>query len=361
MRFGVFTMPEHFPWENITLSYERDLDEIVRSEKLGFDEYWIGEHHSGGYENVPVPEYMIAKASALTSRIQLGTGVVNLPYHDPFLVAERLAFLDHLTYGRLIYGFGAGGLPTDWNLFNMEPGEMRPRMEESMDIIQRLTAATEPISYEGAYWKGENRQIQVRPYKGRMPEFTLAGLTGLGSFRGAGQRGWGALSVYFTPPRFANNPSFPDLIAQGKAIDEAASAAGLDPLEARRRWRVVREVYVSDDRNTAMNEIRRGVKQSYDYLFEVGLGPLMKLDETMPDADVTFEWMVENIPWIVGSPDDCTRQIQELYEEVGGFGTFVLNSRDWVTMDRFFRSLELFARNCMPALEGLDVGGGATS
>jgi len=359
MKFGIFTMPEHPPWENWTLSYDRDIDEMVQAEKLGFDEYWIGEHHSGDYENVPMPELMIAKASALTTRIMLGTGVINLPYHDPFLVAERMAFLDQLTHGRLIYGFGAGGLPVDWALFGYEGSEMRPRMEEALGIITRLVNEDGPISYSGKFWSGENRVVQVKPYKNRIPEFALAGLTSLSSFRGAAENGWGSLSVYFTPPRFSNNPAFPDLVAQGKCLEEAAAAAGRDPVEARRSWRVVREVYIAEDRNTAMNQIRKGVKGSYDYLFALGLGALMKLDEGMPDADMTFEWMVDNIPWIIGSPEECTRQIQDLYEEVGGFGTFVINSRDWVTTDRHYRSWEQFARYCMPALEGLLPGGAA--
>lgn len=357
MKFGIFTMPEHPPWENWTLSYDRDIDEMVQAEKLGFDEYWIGEHHSGAYENVPAPELIIAKGSALTSRIMFGTGVVNLPYHDPFMVAERLAFLDQLTHGRLIYGFGASGLPTDWALFGMEPAEMRPRMEESIEIINRLMQADGPISYSGKYWSAENKTVQVKPFKNRLPEIVLAGLTSLSSYKSAATNGWGALSVYFTPPTFTNNPSFPDLVAQGKCLDESAAAAGLDPIEARRNWRVVREVYIAKDKNTALEEIRKGVKGSYDYLFELGLGALMKLDQEMPDADVTFEWMVDNIPWIIGTPEECSQQIKDLYEEVGGFGSFVINSRDWVPTDLHYRSWEQFARYCMPAVEGLYPGG----
>ncbi len=356
MRFGIFTMPEHFPWDNWTLSYQRDLEEMVLAEKLGFDEYWIGEHHSGWYENVPVPEYMIAKGSALTSRIALATGVVNLPYHDPFQVAERLAFLDQLTHGRLIYGFGAGGLPTDWALHDMEGEEMRPRMVESLGVIKRLTESREPYTYEGEYWSGQERAIQVTPYKNRVPEMAIAGLTGTSSYEIAGRNGWGALSVHFSPPRFTDNPAFADLLTQAGGIDAGAAAAGLDPIEARRRWRLVREVYIAEDRETALSEIRAGVKRSYDYLIALGLGPLMKLEESMDDADLTLEWMVENCRWILGSPDECTAQVKALYEEVGGFGTLVLNSRDWVTTDLANRSWELFARYCMPALEGLEVG-----
>lgn len=356
MRFGVFTMPEHFPWDQQTLSFQRDIDEMVLAEKLGFDEYWIGEHHSGWYENVPVPEYMIAKASAVTHRIQLGTGVVNLPYHDPFQVAERLAFLDHLVHGRLIYGFGAGGLPTDWALHNMDGEVMRPRMRESLDIIRRLTEAREPISYEGEFWQGQDREIQVRPYKGRNPEFALAGLTGVSSFELAGAHGWGSLSVHFTPPKFENNPSFVDLEGHAAALEASARGAGRDPVAARRQWRLVRECFVAEDRESAVRQIRAGVKQSYDYLISLGLGPLMKLDEAMDDSELTLDWMIDNGWWLVGSPDDVVARVKELYERLGGFGTLVLNSRDWGTTDTMARSLEMFARYCIPALEGLEVG-----
>lgn len=356
MRFGVFTMPEHFPWDQQTLSYDRDIDEMVLAERLGFDEYWIGEHHSGWYENVPVPEYMIAKASALTSRIMLATGVVNLPYHDPFQVAERLAFLDHLTHGRLIYGFGAGGLPTDWALHNMEGDVMRPRMRESLEVIRRLTEAREPISYRGEFWQGQDRELQVRPYKNRMPEFALAGLTGTSSFELAAQHGWGALSVHFTPPKFTNNPAFVDLEDHAACLDAHATAAGRDPVQARRNWRVVREVFVAEDRATAVAQIRDGVKKSYDYLISLGLGPLMKLEETMDDSELTLDWMIDNDYWLVGSPDDVNERVKALYHRLGGFGTLVVNSRDWGTTDRMARSLEMFARYCIPALEGLEVG-----
>ena len=348
MRFGIFTMPEHPPWENWTLSYDRDIAEIVKAEELGYDEYWIGEHHSGGYENVPMPELMIAKASAVTSRIKLAPGTINLPYHDPFLLAERMAFLDHLTHGRLIWGFGGGGLPTDWELFDMPPEDTRPRMEESIEIIRQLNESSEPTSFQGKFWQFENRAIQVRPLQ-RQPEYAIAGLTGLNSYGIAGREGFSALSVYFTSTRAPQNEAFPDLFEQGRAMDEAAQLAGRDPAKARDDWRIVREVYVSGSREQALEEIREGAQASYDYLIELGLGALMKHDPEMPDEELSLEWMIDNTPWIIGSPDDCIEGIRHLQEETGGFGVFVLNSRDWVPTDLNYRSMEMFARRVMPA------------
>jgi len=353
VRFGLFLMPEPFPWSNWTLSYDLKLDEIVLAEHLGYDEVWVGEHHTGAYENIPAPDLFIAKASALTHRIALGTGTINLPYHDPFMVAERLAFLDHLTHGRLIYGFGGGGLVSDRRFFQMEPPEAGQRMREAIEIIQELYATTDYIDYKGDFWQLDQRRIQVRPYQVD-PPMAIAGMSGTHNFELCGTKGFAALSIYFTPVRIENNAGMPDLVAQGAALAEAASAAGRDPAAARRDWRICREVYVSDSRNSAMNEIRDSLRQSYDYLFKIGLAPLMKRDATMPDAEVTFDWMVENIPWIIGSPAECITQIRDMDEAVGGFGSLLFNSREWVTTDRWNRSLELFARYVSPHLRVRD-------
>ncbi len=348
MRFGFFAMPEHFPWENRTLAYDRDIARMVKAEQLGYEEFWIGEHHSGGYEPVPMPELMIAKASAVTSKILLGTGVINLPYHDPFLVAERMAFLDHLTHGRLLYGFGGGGLPSDRALLGLDAEEASPRMLEAIDVIERVLNAREPISHKGRFWQFDNRRLQVPPYQPQ-PQLAIAGLTGTHNFALCGEKGYIPLSVYFAPASIEDNPGVPDLIDHGKALDAGARKGGQDPALARQQWRITREVYVAESKAIALEEIREGVNKSYEYLLGLGLGALMKRNTTMNDAELSFQWMVENIPWIIGSPSDCVDQVQSLHEQTGGFGTLLINCRDWVSEDRFHRSMELFARQVIPA------------
>ena len=97
MKFGVFMAPFHRPGENPTLALERDLELIQWLDMLGFDEAYIGEHHSAGWETIASPELFIATAAERTRHIRLGTGVISLPYHHPFMVANRMVLLDHLT------------------------------------------------------------------------------------------------------------------------------------------------------------------------------------------------------------------------------------------------------------------------
>src|ERR671938_931975 len=104
LKFGIFMAPFHRINENPTLALERDLQLIEWLDTLGFDEAWIGEHHSGGWETIASPEIFIAAAAQRTRHIRLGTGVLSLPYHHPLLVADRMVLLDHITRGRIMMG-----------------------------------------------------------------------------------------------------------------------------------------------------------------------------------------------------------------------------------------------------------------
>src|SRR5438270_7251153 len=117
LRFGIFLAPFHPVGQNPTLAIQRDLELIERLDRLGYDEAWIGEHHSGGFEMIASPEVFIAAAAERTKRIRLGTGVKSLPYHNPFITAETLAQLDHMTRGRAMFGAGPGALPSDAEMF----------------------------------------------------------------------------------------------------------------------------------------------------------------------------------------------------------------------------------------------------
>ena len=121
MKFGVFMPPHHHPVGiNPGVAYERDLEFIEQLDKLGWDEAWIGEHHSGGAEIYAEPGYLIAAAAQRTKHIMLGTGVVNLPLHHPLMVADRMVMLDHLTRGRAMLGVGSGALAADFTMMGLQ-------------------------------------------------------------------------------------------------------------------------------------------------------------------------------------------------------------------------------------------------
>ena len=138
LRHGIFLPPFHPNEENPTQCLERDLELIQWLDKLGFQEAWIGEHHSAGYEIISSPEIFIAFAAERTRHIRLGTGVVSLPYHHPMMVADRIVQLDHMTRGRVMFGAGPGLLASDAIMMGIDPLTQRDRMAEAIDVILRL-------------------------------------------------------------------------------------------------------------------------------------------------------------------------------------------------------------------------------
>src|SRR5437868_12989512 len=136
--FGIFLAPFHRIGENPTWALHRDLELIETLDRLGYDEAWIGEHHSAGTEIIASPEIFIAAAAARTRHIKLGTGVISASYHHPLWVAERAVLLDHLLRGRFMLGLGPGSLPSDAQMIGLDMPRTRELLDDATDLIIRL-------------------------------------------------------------------------------------------------------------------------------------------------------------------------------------------------------------------------------
>ena len=195
LRFGIFLAPFHPPHRNPTLALERDLELIERLDELGYDEAWIGEHHSAGFEIIASPEVFIAAAAARTKHIRLGTGVSSLPYHHPLMLADRMVLLDHLTRGRVMLGCGPGALPSDAFMMGIDPNRQREMMEESLEAILALLDGTEPVTRETDWFTLRDARLQLRPYTHPRFEVCVAAQVSPAGPRAAGRFGCGLLSI----------------------------------------------------------------------------------------------------------------------------------------------------------------------
>ena len=138
LKFGAFLAPHHPIGEHPMLQFRRDLDLVEHLDKLGYDEFWCGEHHSSGWEMIGSPEMFLAAAGERSKRIKLATGVVSLPYHHPYNVAQRMVQLDYMTGGRVIFGSGPGALASDAHTLAIDPMLLRDRQDEAIGVIRRL-------------------------------------------------------------------------------------------------------------------------------------------------------------------------------------------------------------------------------
>jgi limonene 1,2-monooxygenase len=195
LRFGIFMAPFHPAGENPTLALQRDLALVEHLDRLGYDEAWIGEHHSAGSEIIASPEIFIAAAAERTRHIRLGTGVTSLAYHNPLWVTERMVLLDHLTRGRAMLGVGPGSLPTDSAMLGLSPTDTRELMDVNFDVVMRLLRGDEPVSVETPTHELIDARLHLRPYSEPHMDVAVAAVASPTGPRLAGRYGVGLLSV----------------------------------------------------------------------------------------------------------------------------------------------------------------------
>jgi limonene 1,2-monooxygenase len=345
MKFGIFMGPFHRVGENPTLAIDRDLELVQWLDYLGFDEAWIGEHHSAGWEIISSPEIFIAAAAERTRHIKLGTGVISLPYHHPLMVANWMVQLDHMTHGRVMMGVGPGALPSDAYMMGIDHTAQRPRMDEALGVILRLFTETEPITYKSDWFELREALLQLRPYQRPYMPIAVASVQSPAGVVLAGKYGAAVLTITVPRDPSANNES--DLQNLWAIAEESAAEHGQ---EVRRDdWRLVIPVHLAESRQEARAEARLGAGR---YLREYSEGTNGRRPVFDGPLDKVIDFMADAGFWIVGTPDDCVAGIRRLAERSGGYGGLLVQTVDWAPRDKMLHSYELLARYVMPQFQG---------
>ena len=343
LNFGIFLAPFHPVGQNPTLALERDLQLVEHLDALGFDEAWFGEHHSAGYEIIASPEVFIAAAAQRTRTIRLGTGVSSLPYHHPFMLADRMVLLDHLTRGRLMIGVGPGALPSDAFMMGIDPANQRDMMEEALDAILLLLEGKEPVSMKTDWFTLVEARLQLRPYQRPFPEVAVAAQVSPAGPRAAGRFGCSLLSIGATSAA----GGFDILGAHWDVMEERAAEFGT--VVDRSKWRLVGPMHLADTKEQAIADVAFGLEEWVDYFQRVAALPLA------PDT-TNFESLVDALIAsgfaVIGTVEDAIAQIDRLRTQSGGFGSFLLMGHEWADTAATRHSYELFARYVAPQFQG---------
>ncbi|MGE0226520.1 MAG: LLM class flavin-dependent oxidoreductase, partial [Acetobacteraceae bacterium] len=251
LRFGIFLAPFHRVGDNPTLALGRDLELIQWLDELGYDEAWIGEHHSAGWEIIAAPEIVIGIAAERTRRIMLGSGVTSLPYHHPLMVAQRFVQLDHMTRGRAMLGVGPGALVSDAYMMGIAAEAQRTRMDESLGAIMRLLACDEPVTLKTDWFELREARLHLKPYtKGGFPIAVASATTPSGALA-AGKHGVGLLSLG------AGLPGGSEKLAEYWRMAEAEASKYSRTLK-RDDWRLVVNMHCAETDEEAMDQVRKG-------------------------------------------------------------------------------------------------------
>jgi limonene 1,2-monooxygenase len=344
LRFGIFMPPFNSPpTQNATSSLQRNLETLQLMDRLGYDEAWIGEHHSAGTEIIADPLTFIAHAGALTRHIKLGTGVVSLPYHNPLWIADRAILVDHLIRGRLMLGVGPGSLPTDAEMIGLEPAALRPALAEDLEVLLRLLLSDERVSHQTDRYQLVDARTQLAPYSDPCFEIAVAATVSPAGPVLAGTHGLGLLSLGAT-----TREGF-DVLAHHWNVVEAEAARHGRPTN-RSSWRLVGPMHIAETKQRAIEDVRYGFDQFCDYTQRTLALPTFRAEGNTFEERVA--WINETGLGVIGTPDEAITQIQRLVDQsAGGFGCYMMMQHDWANWEATQRHYELFARHVMPAFQ----------
>src|SRR5712675_1257725 len=326
--FGAFLAPHHPIGENPTLQFRRDLKFVEHLDELGYDEFWCGEHHSSGWEMIASPEMFLAAAGERTKRIKLGTGVISLPYHHPFNVAQRMVQLDYMTGGRALFGSGPGALASDAHTLGIDPMTQRDRQDEAIAIIRRLFNG-ERVTAKSDWFVMNDAASQISP-----SGMTLAGKYGIGIIS-LGSMSTQGLMALPTQLGFA---------------EDAAKKAGTTV--SRANWRVLLTWHIAETREQARREAGAGLMRWHN---EYNVGTLQRpglLPFTSPEDAVEKTAGGGFAASTIGRPDDLVKMIKNLMEVSGGVGAIIGFAHDWANIEATRRSWDMVARYVVPEING---------
>lgn len=340
MRFGIFLAPFHPPNEHASRALERDFQLVEWLDELGFDEAWIGEHHSAGFEIIACPEVFIAAAAERTRHIRLGTGVVSLPYHHPLMVADRIMQLDHQTRGRVMFGVGPGALPSDAYMMGIDTDRQREMMDEALGVLVPLLRG-EVVDHESDWFTLKDARLQLRSFREEGIEMAVASQVSPAGARAAGKHGLGLLSIGAT-----SKGGFDMLSPNWQILEERSREFGHEA--SRATWRLVGPMHIAETREQARENVRFGLGEWLRYFNEVAALPLAAAG----DLEEAIDSLSESGFAVIGTPDDAIAQIESLEKQSGGFGCFLQLAHNWADWVQTKRSYELFARYVAPRFQG---------
>jgi limonene 1,2-monooxygenase len=344
MKFGVFFAPHHPHNADPALQLRQDLRLMEEIDDMGFDEIWVGEHHSNGSEIISAPDLMLAAAGERTKNVKLGTGVVSMSYHHPFITASRIAQLDNMTRGRVIFGTGPGKLPLDAYMMGIDTTVQRRRQKEALEAVVPLLRG-ETVTMQTDWFTLQDAQLHLLPYRGPGEmEIAAASIASPSGPQLCGTLGLSLLSLAAGTAK-----GFDALPNNWEAYERVSAENGN---EARRdTWRILEPMFLANDRAELDRMVERRLPYAAEYS-QVWAAPEDDLKWTASPKATIDHWRDEGMTIFgrgtFGGPEEAIARIETLQEQTGGFGTFLILLHDLADYQATVRNFELFASEVIP-------------
>lgn len=354
MKYSSFMMPLHPPGRNVVQTLKEDREAIILADRLGFSEAYVGEHVTDSAETVTSSMIFLASLASETKNIKLGTGTINMPNSHPAAIAAQVAMLDNMLEGRFIMGISPGGLMSDAEVFGNFGKDRNAMFVESINTVLKIWESDPPYNIEGQFWNVSVGKTMIpeigqgfimKPFQ--RPHPPIVGTAVAPFSQGVtemAKRGWGPISANFLMPEWVKT-HWPKYVEGREAVGAKA-----DPAD----WRVAKSIFVADDDATA-KRYGYGEDGPHHFYFKQlvrklaggGRGNLFKTDQSMPDSELTPEYVTQRLV-MAGTVNSVVDQILAFRDHVGDFGNLVYAMHDWVDPALGKRSMELFATEVMP-------------
>jgi alkanesulfonate monooxygenase SsuD/methylene tetrahydromethanopterin reductase-like flavin-dependent oxidoreductase (luciferase family) len=350
MRFGTYFFLQAPPGHRHADIIQRELQQMVWSEQLGFDEVWLTEHHFIDYGLSVDPATLASAIASRTSRVRIGLAAAVLPFHDPIRLAEQLALVDIISGGRLDVGVGRGNRPSEFTGYRIPQVESRERFDEAVQIIQRAWTE-ERFAYHGRFFQIPEVRVIPKPLQRPHPPLYQVCVSP-DSIESTALRGWPMLnSILFG--------GLEQVVASRDRYVTTLQKAGRSPVEIAAlldRWGVSRQIYVAPSDAQALAEAK-DAEMWYQESFRKFVIP-ERIEDSHPTLQPAFRAMAErlsNITWeglvaetlAFGSPETVARHIEQM-RQIGVGQVLCWMNFGGLPEDKIRRSMDLFAREVMP-------------
>lgn len=349
--FGPFEMKE-FP--TVAEVYEEHLRQAQEAEQFGYRYYFFIEHQNSPVCYVTAPTVYLTALACRTSVLRFGVMIYQLPFHHPIRLAQDLATLDQLSYGRLEFGTGTGVIPHEFMRWNL-PFEKRHEMTiEALEIIVRAWTS-ETVTYQGQYWQFDEALPTPKPYQEPYPPIWVAA-------HSAGSFEYAAKHNYHIAQNIDVDAVIADKFAYYRRLWQQYGHVGPMP-----RAFLTRHVHVAETdaqaRAQAEPNLMMGYIQGGELIAKtrLGFGPpeleslarctpeRQELRRVFQECTKSYDFWIDNGLALVGSPDTVIRKIEE-QRKLTGYDVFCARHRfGHLAPALAHHSMELFAKYVIPA------------
>jgi probable F420-dependent oxidoreductase len=319
--------------------YREVLDLVRLAETLGFDSAWVSEHHGASDGYLPSLLPMLAAFAAATDRIQLGTGVMLAPFHDPLRLAEDAAVVDQISEGRLILGLGLGWREEEFRMFGQQVNERVRRTVDTVEVLRRAWTG-DRFSFEGKAYSYDRVKVTPTPAQEPGVPIYLGGFTEQ-AIRRAGRLGDGYIR--------SRGGEIEDAKQSVQLAEEGAREAGRDA--SRLGFAQLQNVFVWDE-GDAWEAAKAGVNH------QIGVYEAWRQGADTPEHDSLEVPDVSGLAKQLtpaGTPSEVAKVLRPMIDAFGDRQEFHLIVRlhyPGMDFETSSRAVELFGEEALPMLKG---------